>query len=270
MSYDDKSSRARDQTSGEVKTVQRALDLLKVVGASDSPIGVNEIARRLGKHASAVSRTMATLEHNGFVERNEETGRFVLGIELIVLASRLLAELDVVRVARPHLEELADRTRETASLTLWNKTEAITVEYVLGPGAIKHVAAPGGRNPAHCTATGKAILAQMSSAALNEVLALGLEPYTERTITEASELECDLKRIRERGYAVNLGEFIPEIVSIAAAIHDRKGSATAAVSVTMPAFHFSQEGEQRFAPLVMDTAATISRRLGYRGTPSSD
>lgn len=269
MISEDKSSRAGDQAPGEVKTVQRALDLLRVVGSSETPIGVNEIARRLGKHASAVSRTMATLEHNGFVERNEETGRFVLGTELIVLASKLLAELDVVRVARPHLEELADRTRETASLTLWNRTEAIVVEYVLGPGAIKHIAAPGRRNPAHCTATGKAILSQMPDAVLKEILALGLESYTERTITKASVLERDLKCIRERGYAVNLGEFIPEIVSIAAAIHDRKGRATAAISITMPVFHFTQESEQRLAPLVMDAAAAISRRLGYHGTRSS-
>ncbi|TIO79815.1 MAG: hypothetical protein E5Y00_12690 [Mesorhizobium sp.] len=109
---------ARDRAPGEVTTVQRALNLLRIVGASERPIGVNEIARRREQHASAVSRTLSTLEHNGLVQRDEETGRFVLGVELIALASRLLAELDVVRVARPHLEELAESTRETASLSL--------------------------------------------------------------------------------------------------------------------------------------------------------
>ncbi|TKV71682.1 IclR family transcriptional regulator [Bradyrhizobium elkanii] len=265
MSSSNKPQSERDQASGEVKTVQRALDLLKAVGACESPVGVNEIARRLGKHPSAVSRTLATLEHNGFVERNAETGRFVLGIELIVLASRLLAELDVVRVAKPYLEELANRTRETASISLWNKIEAIAVETVLGPGSIKHIAAPGRRNPAHCTATGKAILSQMPSSTLKEILALGLESFTDRTITTAKALERELHGVRERGYALNVGEFIPEITSIAAAIHDRTGRATAAISITMPAFHFTRQCERQFAPLVMDAAATISRRLGYRG-----
>lgn len=246
--------------------MQRALNLLRVLGESERPIGVNEIARRLGKHVSAVSRTLATLEHNGFVERDLETGRFVLGVELIALASRLLAELDVVRVARPYLEELAESSRETASLSLWNKTEAINIEHVLGPGSIKHVAAPGRRNPAHCTATGKAMLSQMPRSTLEEVLALGLESYTDRTITEASALERELCCIRERGYALNLGEFIPEIASIAAVIRDRRGRVAAAIAVTMPVFHFTQQSEQQLAPLVVNTAATISRRLGNRDT----
>ncbi|QQO23786.1 IclR family transcriptional regulator [Bradyrhizobium diazoefficiens] len=256
----------RDRARGEVTTVQRALDLLRVVGASERSIGVNEIARRLGKHVSAVSRTLATLEHNGFVERDAETGRFVLGVELIALASRLLAELDVVSVARPYLEELADRSMETASLSLWNKTEAINIEHVLGPGSIKHVAAPGRRNPAHCTATGKAMLSQMPGSTLEEVLALGLESYTDRTITEASALERELCYIRDRGYALNVGEFIPEIASIAAVIHDRRGRATAAIAVTMPVFHFTQQSERQLAPLVVNAAAAISRRLGHRDT----
>ncbi|MCS3765617.1 MULTISPECIES: IclR family transcriptional regulator [Bradyrhizobium] len=254
-----------DRTVGEVTTVQRALNLLRVVGASEKPIGVNEIARRLGKHVSAVSRTLATLEHNRFVERDEETGRFVLGVELIALASRLLSELDVVRVARPYLEELAESTRETASLSLWNKTEAINIEHVLGPGSIKHVAAPGRRNPAHCTATGKAILSQMPSTTLEEVLALGLESYTDRTITDASALERELCSIRERGYALNVGEFIPEIASIAAVVLDRRGRVAAAIAITMPVFHFSQQSERQLAPLVVNAAATVSQRLGYRG-----
>ncbi|MER9534169.1 IclR family transcriptional regulator [Mesorhizobium sp. M0309] len=267
MSAVKQSTSNRDPARAEVTTVQRALNLLRVVGASERAIGVNEIARRLGKHASAVSRTLATLEHNGFVERDEETGRFVLGVELIALASRLLAELDVVRVARPYLEELAERTRETASLSLWNKTEAINVEHVLGPGSIKHVAAPGRRNPAHCTATGKAMLSQMPAPTLQEVLALGLERYTDRTITEVSALERELHCTRERGYALNVGEFIPETAAIAAVIHDRRGRVAAAIAVTMPVFHFTQQSERQLAPLVMNAAAEISRRLGYHGAP---
>lgn len=252
-----------DRVGGEVTTVQRALNLLRVLGASERPLGVNEIARRLGKHVSAVSRTLATLEHNGFVEREVETGRFVLGVELIALASRLLAELDVVSVARPYLEELAESSRETASLSLWNKTEAINIEHVLGPGSIKHVAAPGRRNPAHCTATGKAMLSQMPDSTLEEVLALGLVSYTERTITDTSVLERELICIRERGYAVNVGEFIPEIASIAAVVHDRRGRVAAAIAVTMPVFHFTPQSELQLAPLVVNAASTISRRLGY-------
>lgn len=265
MSFGKQPPSNRDRVGGEVTTVQRALNLLRVLGSSERPIGVNEIARRLGKHVSAVSRTLATLEHNGFVERDAETGRFVLGVELVALASRVLAELDVVSVARPYLEDLAEKSKETASLSLWNKTEAINIEHVLGPGSIKHVAAPGRRNPAHCTATGKAMLSQMPRSTLEQVLALGLEPYTDRTITKISALERELCCIRERGYALNMGEFIPEIASIAAAIHDKRGSVVAAIAVTMPVFHFTPENERQLAPLVVNAAATVSRRLGYPG-----
>ncbi|WMY10895.1 IclR family transcriptional regulator [Paraburkholderia phenoliruptrix] len=252
--------------TGEVTTVQRALSLLKILGASDKPIGVNEMARRVGTHASAASRSLATLEHNGFVERDEETGRFRLGVELIALASKLLVESDVVRVARPYLEELAEATRETTSLSLWNKTEAINIEQVLGPGSIKHIAAPGRRNPAHSTATGKVFLAHMSEATLNEVLALGLEANTPKTITDPAALQRELLLVRERGYALAVGEFISEVVSMATVVRDRSGKVAAAIAVTMPAFHYTGDTEQRLAPFLMTAASTISKRLGYRDT----
>jgi DNA-binding IclR family transcriptional regulator len=263
MGSDQRFSSKSERASGEVTTVQRALDLLKVVGASEKPIGVNEIARRLGKHASAVSRTLATLEHNGYVQRDEETGRFGLGVELIALASKHLADIDVVRITRPHLEQLAESARETSSLSLWHKTEAINIEQALGPGSIKHIAAPGRHNPAHCTATGKAILSHMPPPIVEEVLSLGLESYTSRTITDPILLETELRTAFGRGYAVAVGEFILEVASIAAAIFDRRGKPTAAIAVSMPVFHFNEETERRVAPLVVEAAATISKRLGY-------
>ncbi|RUX26308.1 IclR family transcriptional regulator, partial [Mesorhizobium sp. M2A.F.Ca.ET.042.01.1.1] len=262
MSSNERASGKVERSSGEVTTVQRALDVLKTVGASDKPIGVNEIARRLGKHASAVSRTLATLEHNGYVQRDDETGRFGLGGELIALASKHLAELDVVRVARPFLEKLAEDARETSSLSLWTRNEAINIEQALGPGAIKHIAAPGRHNPAHCTATGKAILAHMPASVIDQILGAGMPSHTAHTITDKTVYENELRKVAEQGYAVSVGEFILEVASIAVAIFDRGRKPIAAIAISMPAFHFDEGAERRLAPLVVEAAAAIFLRLG--------
>jgi len=253
----DASSKAQQGPS----SLQRALDLLKTVAGSESPVGVNELSRRIGQHVSSVSRTLATLERNGFVSRDADTGRFMLGLELVSLARRHLNDLDILRLSRPYLEQLAEDSRETSSLSLWNGKGAINVEQVLGPGSIKHIAVPGRFNPPHCTATGKAILACLPSDTVSEIVGDSLERFTPQTIVDHDALRRELTSIAEKGYCVSISEFVSEVASIAAAVLDRKQRPVAAIAVSMPAFHFNDEIEARLAPMIVAAAREMSAKL---------
>lgn len=261
-----------------IVAVQHAIAVLGAFSATESRLGVNEIARRVGLHKSSASRILVTLQDAHLVERDAASGRFSLGAGIVALAGPLLANLNVRDVAQPYLQQLARETGESVSLSIWNHGEAVNVEQVLGPGLIQHIAPVGRRNPAHCTATGKTFLAFAPPDEVQAVLARGLPRYTERTIVDAASLLADLELVRARGYALNDRELADNLIAAAAPVRDHRGAVVAAAGVSAPAFVVAMAGvsepafedvEKRlksFALLAKARAADISRRLGYGGS----
>lgn len=105
----------RNAKGSGLQSVTRALRTLELIGEAEE-LGVTELSRRLGVHKATASRLAATLAERGFVERDRVSERYRLGFGLIGLAGAAMAGLDLPRLARPALEELADRTRETVNL----------------------------------------------------------------------------------------------------------------------------------------------------------
>ncbi len=222
-----------------VRAVRHAIEILTAFSAAEPLLGVSELARRIGIHKSSISRLLATLEEARLVERDAATGRFRLGVGVIALASPLLSNLRVAEVARPYLEALAQRSAETISLSIWDGEEAISVEQALGASAVKHYAPPGRRNPAHCTATGKAFLAHAAPEEIERILARPLESFTGRTIVDRAALLRELEEIRTRGYAINEGEFVADVGAVACPVRGMRGEVVAVVTAPVPMFRLT-------------------------------
>src|SRR5438270_5859252 len=141
-----------------VGSVARALAVLDALGSSDNGLGVSEIARRIGVNASTASRLLATLEQDGFVQR-EPGGPYRLGLKLVALADRVLARFDVRALARPQLERLVAATGETATLSVPGEEAAITIDFVPSESTVASIARLGRPSVAHATAAGKVMLA---------------------------------------------------------------------------------------------------------------
>jgi DNA-binding IclR family transcriptional regulator len=248
-----------------IAAIQHAIAVLNAFSAAEPLLGVNEIARRVGLHKSTVSRILATLQEAHLVERDQASGRYSLGAGIVALAGPLLANLNVREVAHSHLRHLADVTGESVSLSVWNHGEAVNVDQVFGPGLIQHIAPVGTRNPAHCTATGKLFLAHAPADESRAILARGFPRFTDRTIGDAETLLAELELVRQRGYAVNDRELSDNLVAVAAPIRDHRGEVVAAVGVSAPAFGNAPDRLDQFTVHVIETAAKISRRLGYAG-----
>ncbi|MER6528660.1 IclR family transcriptional regulator [Streptomyces sp. NPDC001508] len=244
-------------------TLQQGIRVLRALASADDPLlGVNEVARRIGTHKSTVSRLVATLEHEGLVEKEPLSGRYRLAAGVVALAWPLLANSDIRNSARPYLEELAKTARETAGLAVWNQEEAVNLDQVLGPGAVMHMATVGARMAAHSTASGKVFLAFASDAERERILSRGLPRKTARTIVEPGPLLAELAKVRECGYAVNDGEDTDDAVGIAAPVYGLHNSLDAVVSVTAPRFRAPAERIVELGQLVARTAAELSERLG--------
>jgi DNA-binding IclR family transcriptional regulator len=287
-----------DASAGRpVGSVARALALLDVLAASDAGLGVNELARRIGVNASTASRLLSTLQQGGLVERIPG-GPYRLGLRLVTLSDRVLAQLDVRERARPLLARLVSETGETATLSVPGGGEAITVDFVPSASSVVSMARVGRPSVPHATAAGKVMLAYTghahgrasrgqadadmtadppSRAARRpapesashdsgpDAAAEALVAYTERTITDPLALAAELARVRERGYAEAVGEREPDLNALAAPVIGRAGELAAILGLQGPAARLPAGTRKALRRPLLDAAAELSRALGGPG-----
>jgi len=248
---------------GEIKSVLRALSLLTAFSIEDTELSVGELAQQRGMHKSTASRLLATLETQGFVRQDPKTSRYALGFRLLELASFVTSGFDLRQVARPILESMCHDCEETANLAVFDGREAVNIDQVIIPQSIQYVGWVGRRTPAHCSSTGKALLAWQPKSVVEQVLSAPLTRYTERTLAERAALEAELQVIRSTGYAVADEEFQPGLVAVAAPVFGRADAPLGAVSLSAPSFRTPPERIEEFARVVVEGANAISYRLGH-------
>jgi DNA-binding IclR family transcriptional regulator len=170
-------------------------------------------------------------------------------------------------VATSHLESLASRTSETVHLSVLDETEVLYIDKIDSPQPVRAYSRLGGRAPAYCVATGKALLAYAPDSVVDK-LDGKLERHTPRTITKFDELKRELARVREQGYALNRGEWRESVCGLAAPIFSANGRTVAAVGISGPLERLTPGVLRDFAPLVLDSGRAISRDLGFSSQPA--
>jgi DNA-binding IclR family transcriptional regulator len=243
-----------------VASVARALALLDEVARSDSGLGVNELARRIGVNASTASRLLATLEDAGLVERSPG-GPYRLGLRLVALSDRVLGQLDVRERARPWLTWLVDETGETATLSVPGGGEAITVDFVPSSSSVVSMARVGRPSVAHATAAGKVMLALGSP----DGPAAELVAFTERTITDPTALAAELEAVRASGIAEAVGEREPDLNALAAPVIGRGGELVAILGLQGPATRLPANTRRALRAPLRKAADELGRSLGGPG-----
>ena len=251
---------SRTATLGSVANAARAL---KAFTNLEREWGVSDLARRLGIAKSTAHRLLATLTDEGLLEQDAQTGRYRLGLAVFDLAAAVQS-LDLHEAALSPMTDLRNRTGETVQVAVLDGREVVYVERLDSPNTLRLFLEVGRRNDAHCTGCGKALLAFSPPEVVDRVLRQWKLPAkTPHTITDLAALRADLAEARRRGYARNRFESEVGVISVAAPIRDASGRTVAALSVAGPAERLDPI-ELQVAHATMETAATISRRLGHR------
>lgn len=261
---------AREADTGEANgansktgtsALRNGIQVLQAFSREEPVLGVNEISRRLGLHKSTVSRILATLEETDLVQRDLASGRFRLGVGVIALAGPMLANMDVRRVARPFLEDLAHDSGETVALTVWGGEETVGVEQVASPLKVKHTVPIGTRYPEHASSSVRVFLAEDPDEA-RRFIERGLKQLTERTTVDPEAFLEDLRHVSQRGYAVNDGETSLEETGISAPVRDHRDRVIAVVLLSAPRYRVPAERIRELGEMVRKTAERISVHLG--------
>jgi len=224
---------------------------------------VRELAAAMGLPRSIVQRLLYTLEAEEFLERHPSQVGYRLAIKLWRLGCQSIRRLSVRDLARPHLEALARRTNEMVKLAILTGRDVVYIDGVDCSQSIRAFVPIGGNAPAHSSATGKAILAFLPPATLDSA-GLPLRRYTPQTVTGKDAFAKELQRIRQRGYAINRGEWEAEIGAVAAPVFDADGQVVASLGVIMPLSRFPANKATQLGTWTSAAAADVSRQLGYR------
>jgi len=258
------------QAGGSVYKLQaldRAFAVLDLLATSTTSLGLAEIADALGLHKSTAHRFLMVLERHRMVER-AQAGKFRLGLRLCDLGSRAIEQFDLRERAQLHLKTLVAEVEETAHLCILEKTRMVYIDKQEPERSSRMISRVGASSPIHCTAVGKAILATMPRARVEELLPdLSLERFTRRTMTSREALLKELERTSRRGYAVDDEEREEGVRCAGVAILDGRGEAVAAVSISGPSFRVTMQKIPQIAGKLMTCVKGIQEDLGY--TPLS-
>jgi DNA-binding IclR family transcriptional regulator len=210
-----------------------------------------------------VHRLTAMLTERGWLDRDSSTRRLRLGLEVARLVPALMAGMRLPDLARPYLLRLASEAHETVNFAILQGAEIVYLLSESGDRLLTSQVMVGMRLPAHCTALGKCLLAQLPADIARA--ALGQEPYerrTDRTLTSWRKLARDLATIRDAGVAVSDEEYEVGLVSIAVPVNWIDGPGTGAVNVSLPAGRATPEFRDQLARQLLEAAREIDREMG--------
>jgi IclR family transcriptional regulator, acetate operon repressor len=249
-----------------VRSVERALAVLEVLGEADSHgLRLSELARRLGASKSTVLAVLRTLTARGFVaELGEGRGRrYRLGLALARLGDQVLGQIDLLQLALPSLRAMTDETGWTSRVGVLDEAFAVIIGRVDGPGIVRFQSNLARRELPHSSAIGKALLSHLPEERVRSIVAhTGLPARTDTTIVEVEHLLRELDRVRAQAFAVDDEEDSEGVCCVGASVFDHRQACVAAISVTGLKQMLPAGGVDGMGQVVRRHAAEISRRLG--------
>jgi DNA-binding IclR family transcriptional regulator len=245
-----------------IESVDNALRLLLLLGERPE-IRLTEATRYLGVASSTAHRLLAMLAYRGFVRQDPVSKAYRPGPALTGVAAAVFGRLDIPGIAAPVLRMLSERLTETTHLGLLDGIGVRFVAAVEGPTAVRVASRLGRSLPAHCTSTGKAMLARSSETELLALLPDEVLPgITEHSITSRTQLLQELSRIRKRGFATNREESEHGVASVAVPVLTNAPGLRLALNVAAPVHRLPRTACPAVAAVLMQAAAELADQLG--------
>lgn len=244
-------------------TLLKGLRVLEWMARAKSSYGATDISRELGLTKSNAHRVLKTLEAAGYVRNRGEGGRYAMTFKLWELGQSTMSHIDLKAESFSAMSFLATQTRETVHLSMLDGNEVIYIDKIESPEPVRAYTTVGGRAPAYAVATGKAMLASQRPEVISSVAA-NLHRFTPNTIADEAALQLELARVREQGFAVNVGEWRESVGGLASPIRNGEGMVVAAIGISGPRTRVTSERIADWTRLIIEASASISRKLGYR------
>jgi DNA-binding IclR family transcriptional regulator len=241
----------------QVQVIARAAAILRALEEETTGLSLGQIAQRVGLARSTVQRIVAALLAEKLVMAASPNGRVRLGPTILRLAASV--RTDFVSVARPFLTKLSNDLHETVDLATIKKDHLVFIDQVIGSQRLRTVSAVGETFPLHCTANGKAYLAELDRAAIERLIGKSYERRTPKTLTRLDDLIDDLAAVRRSGVAFDREEHTLGICAAGVAMRDLLGNSVA-ISVPVPTQRF-HDRQAQIAERLLATKQALAAHL---------
>lgn len=250
----------------QVSSILRALKILECFMDRETEWTLKALVDHLDMPSTTVFRQVSTLAERQYLVQDPVRKSYRVGPRLMLLASAILGQSDLRRVARPELEHLSDTVHETINLSVLLEHDIFYLDKVETHRSIVCNTQIGGRAPAYATSSGKAMLSCQNEAYIDDYcqwMNRKAHPLTSNTITDSDQLRSQLVQARLNGYAMDDGEIEAGLICVAAPVYDMNRKVVAAVSISGPDYRMREDQEVMIRE-ARQTAHNISRLLGYR------
>jgi IclR family transcriptional regulator, acetate operon repressor len=251
-----------DDRLGRVQSLVRAFGILDQLAKPNLGLTLTEIAKAVGLPRSTAHRLLTTMEALHYVEFDNPTQRWSVGIQAFAVGAAFAHTRDLEKLGRPIIRALMQEARDTVSISV-PEDHAMAFVGQAEPVGLRSISTrTGARLPMHATACGKALLAARPEVELDSYLATAnLVRRTPRSLTDRSALAAELKRVRERGYAVDDEEFTPGIRCVGAVVVDDEGVARAALSLSGPAARLRDDRLESLGSSLGQAASRLAQEI---------
>lgn len=250
-----------------VQSLERALHILNKLSEYPDGLPIARLSEQVGLSKSTTHRLLSTLASLNYVVKDEETDKYKLGLQVLFLSRNLLNNLDIVNIAKRHLEKLSQEVNETVHLCIEDQGEILYVDKIESTQTIRMYSRVGNRAPMYCTAVGKILLSDMDGDYYKNVISkTDFVPHTKTTITSEEQLQEEIRKVKQQGYAIDNAEREEGLRCIASPIYDHKGKIVASFSISGPSNRITMEIiNDHLIEKMKQVSLDISRELGYTG-----
>lgn len=245
-----------------IQSLERAFSIIDVVSRSPNPLSLSEVSGAVKLHPSTAFHLLRTLCSVGALSQ-EADKRYRIGAYIYGLAAGAMSERNLISNTRPELEKLAKQTGETAHIAVMSKENAVILNRVEGSSPVAFAERIGSLRPAYCTAIGRVLLAQKSDAAIEVYLGkTPLTAMTSHTQVRPEQIQAEIEKVRQLGYAYEDQELNPEIRCVAAPVYGFTGEAVMAIGISAPTYRLLDEKIKSMADEVKRAAENLSQVFG--------
>nr|WP_285874288.1 IclR family transcriptional regulator [Halalkalibacter oceani] len=257
--------RVAEKQKVRIQSVDRILDIIEEVSKEKHGLSISEIAKRLDLQVSTTYNLIGTLKTRDYIHQDPETKRYFLGVKILSLKNIYVENIEIKSTALPLLEELHEEIPETIHLSICQGDHMVPIARLDSKYSVRvDTVYPGNKGPLYCTATGRALLFQMSDQELTSLLnEIDIVSYTDHTLTNIDAIKEEIEKSKKRGYSQDMMEHQDDVYCIGAPIYNYDNKIIASISISVPSIRFSPFEKERLIENVTRTADKISARVGY-------
>lgn len=248
-----------------VQSIDRSVAIMECFSENKRELKLSEIACMVDLNKSTVHGILNTLKHHGFIDQDEITQKYRLGIRFIVYGDLVVNSMNITNIAYPVIERVCEKIEETVHIAVLDGSDVVYIEKKECNKSIKTSTKIGARVPAYVTADGRIILSYLEKEKLKDLLPRNFKKLTPNTITDKHELLKILSEIKQKGYSIDYEETVQGLVCVAAPIFDYSGAVRYSLSATVPTVRMDENKIKEYIDIIKVAANDISNSIGYRG-----